>query len=295
VIDVALASGELHPFAGGGIGTYVNALARVLAPVARVTIVTSASHERRYRELAAAGDEAIPPGVRLVFARDPAPGEESGYDSWHHAWSAHLYEALLEAFPGGGPDLVEFHDYVGEGAVTAQASHARDPALARTRVCVRISSTEELCSMLDGHLGHDFGVPRIADLERISLRFADAVLWGGGDVLATYRGYYGADSLAPAHRVRHPLWLEGHARGESPPPPVEDGALRMLYLGRLERRKGVQNLLRAVTAIGDPRWPGATRTRRRCARRCARSSRTWRRATRGSGSSGRSRGTRSAT
>jgi glycogen synthase len=254
MIDVALASRELHPFGGGGIGTYLNALARVLTPIARVTIVTSASHEQACRKLAAGGDERLPDGVRFVFARDPAPGDEAGFDSWHHAWSTRLYEAIVDAFPGGGPDLVEFHDYLGEGAVTAQASHARDPALQRTRVCVRISSTAELCSMLDGHLGHDFGVPRLADLERISLRHADAVLWGGGDVLGAYHGYYGADAIAPTHRVRHPLWTEGHERGAVTPPPKEDGRLRMLYLGRLERRKGVQNLLRAVTAIGDPRW-----------------------------------------
>ncbi|MFL5782595.1 MAG: glycosyltransferase [Thermoleophilaceae bacterium] len=254
MIEVALASREVHPFAGGGIGTYVNALARVLEPVARVTVVTSASHEREYRRLAAAGDERIPPGARFVFARDPAPGDELGFDSWHHVWSTRLYEAIAGAFPGGGPDLVEFHDYLGEGAVTAQAAHARDPALRNTRVCVRISSTAELCSVLDGHLGHDFGVPRLADLERISLRYADAVLWGGGDVLGTYRGYYGAGALAPAHRVRHALWAEGHERGVVTPAPKEDGRLRMLYVGRLERRKGVQNLLRAVTAIGDPRW-----------------------------------------
>ena len=254
MIDVALATRELHPFAGGGIGTYVNALARVLQPVARVTIVTSASHEVEYRRLAAAGDTRIPKGVRFVFARDPAPGEEPGFDSWHHVWSTRLYEAIVAAFPGGGPDLVEFHDYLGEGAVTTQASHARDPALRNARVCVRISSTAELCSVLDGHLGHDFGVPRLADLERIALRSADAVLWGGGDVLEAYRGYYGPDALGPAHRVRHALWTEGHERGALTPPPREDGRLRMLYLGRLERRKGVQNLLRAVTAIGDPSW-----------------------------------------
>src|SRR2546421_1713270 len=243
MIDIALASRELHPFGGGGIGTYVNALARVLAPVARVTIVTSRSHEEPYRRLVSAGDDRVPAGVRFVFAKDPAPGEEAGYDSWHHAWSARLHEALVDAFPGGGPDLVEFHDYLGEGAVTVQASHSRDPALRNTRVCIRISTIEELCSMLNGHLGHDFGGGRLWDLERIALRHADAVLWGGGDVLDTYRDFYGAEAIGPAHRVRHPLWVEGHERGRLTPPPVEDGRLRALYLGRLERRKGVQNLL----------------------------------------------------
>ena len=34
--------------------------------------------------------------------------------------------------------------------------------------------------------------------------------------------------------------------------PGDGGALRLLYLGRLERRKGVQNLVRAVTRACQP-------------------------------------------
>ena len=249
--DFVIACREFHPFGGGGIGTYLNALARTLSSTWRVTVITSSAHESRHHDLATSADDRIPPGIRFVFVDEPEIGSYFGST---HAWSARIYEEIKRQFPLGGPDVVEFQDYLGEGAVTCQANAVGDPALANTHVCVRISSTSELCSVLDGHIESDWRLTFTAELERLSLRYADCLLWAGGDILESYRRYFGVEHLAPAVQVRHPMFVEGATRpGSTGSTGPMEGPLRLLYFGRLERRKGVQNLLRALTRL-DQDW-----------------------------------------
>jgi glycogen synthase len=250
VRDFVIACREFHPFGGGGIGTYLNALAHTLQSGWRVTVITTRAHERRYRDLVRAADDRIPQHARFVFVDDP--DVTGSYYGWTHAWSARIYEEIKRQFPLGGPDVVEFQDYLGEGAVTCQANAAGDPALAHTRVCVRINTTSELCCVLDGHLGLDWHHDLTAEIERVSLRYADCLLWAGGDILESYRRYYGAANLSPAVQLRHPMVMERGTRPISAggADPLE-GPLRLLYIGRLERRKGVQNLVRALSGLDD--------------------------------------------
>ena len=248
--DFVIACREFHPFGGGGIGTYLNALARTLQDTWRVTVITTSAHQSRYDDLVASADDRIPPRARFVFVDDPEHAES--YFGSTHAWSAQIFTEIKRQFPLGGPDVVEFQDYLGEGAVTCQANAVGDPALANTRVCIRISTTSELCSVLDGRIGSGWPHNLTAEVERLSLRYADFLLWGGGDIIDSYRRYFGAANLSPAIQVRHAMIIEGGTQLGSPGNvDPTNGPLRLLYLGRLERRKGVQNLLRAVTGLDD--------------------------------------------
>ena len=73
---IVFVSREVYPFDSAGLGNYVLFTAAALAPVAEVTIVTTAVHEPRYGELAAAGDPRLPEGVRWEFV--PEPGDRGG-------------------------------------------------------------------------------------------------------------------------------------------------------------------------------------------------------------------------
>ena len=55
--------------------------------------------------------------------------------------------------------------------------------------------------------------------------------------------------LAPAERIPDAFLAEGDPASDRSGAPSEREPLRVLYLGRLERRKGVQNLVRAITAL----------------------------------------------
>lgn len=246
---VALVAREVYPFAGGGIAPIVAAAARHLSQIAEVTIVTSADHRERHAELDAAGDDRLPPGVRWIFVEEPTPDDAAPFFSHMHAYSANADRALRTAFPDRGPDLIEFCDYLAEGFVTVQARHTRDPWLEDTLVCVRLHTTTEIVSVLDGHQPDDFATQAMFEAERYCLQRCDRLLYSGGDVLGTYERFYGADRLAAAVKIPDAFHLEDDESDAAGAMPSEDEPLRMLYLGRYERRKGVQNLIRAITAL----------------------------------------------
>jgi glycogen synthase len=250
-VRIALVSREVYPYVGGGIAPIVAAAAGLLSTIAEVTLVTSAAYRREHERLTAAEDpRLVPESVRMCWVEEPESDQVGAYYSYMHAYSARVDHALRAAYPDRGPDLIEFSDYLGEGMVTVQARHTQDPWLDRTLVCVRLHTSAEICAVLDGHMPAEFETIAVQDAERYTLRHADRLIWSGGDVLSAYRRFYGRSMLAPAERIPDAFLVEqvGPTAAPVQRDPSDGAPLEMLYLGRLERRKGVQNLVRAVAA-----------------------------------------------
>ena len=248
----ALVSREVFPFIGGGLSRYVTATADTLASVGEVTIFTTSRYERRYEDLRKATSSQLP-DVRFVFVPDPRSREVGGFNNHLHLWSARVCDALRETYRDHPPDVIEFPDYQGEGCVAIQARHGLDPVLGAACMCVRLYTTNEMTSILNGFLASTWEATALYDLERYALRHADYVLWPGGDVYATYERFYGARNLAPGIRVHHAVLDEAPADNLDGDASANE-RIRLLYVGRLERRKGVQNLIKAVTALERDDW-----------------------------------------
>ena len=122
-----------------------------------------------------------------------------------HCYSHRLLEALREAFGDSPPDLIECSDYLAEARMPLDARRGGDQSLANTLVAVRLHTSAEIAQVLDGHLDPSFDGRITRELERRMLHDADTLVYSGGDILATYQRYYGADALAPAERIRYPL------------------------------------------------------------------------------------------
>jgi glycosyltransferase involved in cell wall biosynthesis len=248
---IALVSREIHPFVQGGIAPIVRATAQILGTHADVMLFTTAAHRARHDELSATGP-LYGPDVRVVFIEEPSKGPGAFY-SWLQAWSHRVHLALVEAYPDRGPDLVEFPDYLAEGFVTVQAKRTGERRLRDTLLAVRTHTTTEIVSVLNGHQADDLETRAIHSMERYCLRHADRLLWPGGDVLATYQRFYGADALAPEVEIPDAFLIESDGISE-PRNVVRSGPLRLLYVGRMERRKGVQNLLHALLSLEHEEW-----------------------------------------
>src|SRR4051794_29436549 len=109
---IAIVSREVWPFfTGGGIGRYVRATGLLLSDGADLTIVLP----EFYRDRLPPDDPRLVPGARYLYAPEADHADSRPFSSIYHAWSATVCDQLRGLYPHGGPDLVEFIDFTGEG------------------------------------------------------------------------------------------------------------------------------------------------------------------------------------
>lgn len=256
--SIAIVSREIAPLVGGGIAPVVRAAGELLAERGwDVTFVTDAAKREAFDELQATGHQDGSTGARWVWVS--APNDHGDFTCWPHLWSARVDEALRAAFPDRAPDVIEFSDYLAEGFVTIQRRAARDPWLDHTTVCVRIHTSSEICSVLNGALSDQTPDAAMFEMERYCLWQADRVIAQCDEIYETYRRYYG-ERLAPRTIVRYALpgstalrrdeYTRHAARARELVRPA-GSQLHLLYLGRAERRKGIVELAEALARRPD--------------------------------------------
>jgi glycogen synthase len=234
---LCLISSEHDPH--GGLGGSVERLARLLAGEHEVTVV----HTFETTTPVVGPDD--PPRLRHVVV-DPSRLPPIAFSCDDHARSAAALQAIEDAYGDEPPDYLEVPDYRGHGLVPLQARDSGHRSLRGCTIAVRLRGSAEAICMHDATWRLP-GNRIVFDFEREVLRLADLVLWPGGDVLEVYRRFLGLD-LPVAERLRLPV---EHPSGPPRPTPRAAGEpLRILYAGRLQRVKGVLELVEACAGLG---------------------------------------------
>jgi glycogen(starch) synthase len=168
-----------------------------------------------------------------------------------HRRAALTMESIRRHYGQAGPDYLELPDCEPLGFVALQARRVGDPLLERTLVGIRAGAGVELRALHDAML-KQVELTRGAELERQQLLLADLLIWPGGDILGLYQRYYGDEALPQPLRIGAPVAL-----GPEPAPPSPQAAgqpLRILYLGDLQRYRGVLDLVEACRSLPSEGW-----------------------------------------
>ncbi len=237
---VAIVCTELSPFVGGGIAASVRATAQVLAGAGHhVDLFTRRSFRARASRLTHESPAFRHPRIQWHWVEEPA----NDASDWHVQMSSRFDHALRDAYAAAQPDLVEIHDYQGLGAhIAAERGGGR---LADTTVAVRLHSSLEQVGFLDATPSD----PQINVLERVSLAASDVMLAPSEAVFDFYRDFYRNLELPPA-MVVPPGFLYDDAPSLLPAREPSD-SLELLLVGRQQRFKGTDRLVRALVAAPE--------------------------------------------
>jgi glycogen synthase len=227
---VLLVSQEMPPETGwGGIGTYVDTIARAMAArgadVHVLSVVPGLPASIRQTNGVTVHRHPLPDVHRLVHR---AP------EAWRRAWLTAMVARLTRRL-GFTPDVVECPEWMAEGLGLELAG--------RLPVVVHLHSSARQLFPISGQGRRLRGLDGRAAvwLEETAVRRAHAVI----------STPWNLDEMAPLLRLDpaalHPLWYPLELPDRLPMP--DSGPPRVTFLGRFEPRKGPDVLLRAAPAV----------------------------------------------
>lgn len=244
MLRIVYVSWEYPPHFGGGIGTYVDAMSRILAArghaVSVLTVGALPVPQREQRH-----------GVTVVRlpAVEPNPqGPVETLRSWQRR--ADAVAEVLGCLARGGVDVIEFCDLRGEGA-----SYLHTEPAARRPLCVTRLHTPS-CTVFK----YNPAETRYAVLEEFELdaiRASDRIVSPSGAMIAELRERLGQGSPIDVSPLPlHPdFYAACMAEGGQPSEPLAGELAELvddrtvLYVGRIEQRKGVETLIAAAGAF----------------------------------------------
>ncbi len=238
-LHICLLSQDYPPRPLGGIGRHVHSLATGLAAAGHVVRVLTKGD----------GDDRVDleEGVwvhRVVARPHPAPETPAAPGPiWDHA--ASLLAELRRIREMRPVDVVQAPNWDAEGLAVL---------LDGTFTCaVGLYTPMKTLQRLDGSKARDPVATQIAECERFCYQHADALVADSEAVVNEIESAYGL--RLPVERLAViPLGLPDRAQGAAPRPRGSD--VTILFVGRLEARKGIDTLLACLPSVLD-RCPDA--------------------------------------
>jgi glycosyltransferase involved in cell wall biosynthesis/GT2 family glycosyltransferase len=255
---VCLVSRELMPFWGAGIGVYARAMARAWADAGHDVHVLTAPHPA----LAELAPHALPRvHVRAAeFEPETGPVGHPGDDPFRHDFMRHAWAVRrrLDALHAHHPfDYIEFPDYFAEGYF-AFAARRTMGALAGAVLGLRLHTPTRDCRDINAESWLDERLATLEYVEDACIRHADLVVSPSRalrDRLAQRLGADAPQTLASAPVVPYPFLPDDLAQPAETRrlPRGVRGGRSVVFVGRLERRKGVESLVRAAVILLERR------------------------------------------
>jgi glycosyltransferase involved in cell wall biosynthesis/GT2 family glycosyltransferase len=248
---VCLVSREVAPFYGGGIGTAVAQMARVMAGAGHDVHILTAAHERLERD----GPRVLP-GVTLhAVDRSALPVSPEAYPTHAMRHAMAVYQSLLRLHTLHPFDYIEFPDYAAEGYFAIRAKRTLGQ-LAPAVLGVRLHTPSLVCREADRDDWFDREVAINDHMETAAALEADLVLAPSRAVLERLRA---AGAGLPAERgggrrveavVPLAVDLDRVAKDLGAGRAEESGAgPTVLFFGKVQHLKGVHTLLEAAQLL----------------------------------------------
>ena len=243
-LRIAIVSREYPPFYGGGIGSYVRWIVPALtAAGVRVHVVTEA-HDADCARVEVDG--------LCTTHRVPMAVGRGGWTTAAVRFSVNAGRVVDRLYRSGQIDVAEFAECEAAGLATllTRQGGGETPPKGRVPVFVQMHTPSEQLFALRSLSGKalDASLAGYFLSERLAIRLADGVLAPSAFI---------ADWTHAHYRLPERPAVIPYATGELPPPPPpapvsgsEDGeGLSVLFIGRIEPRKGVEALIRAWNTV----------------------------------------------
>jgi glycogen(starch) synthase len=249
---ILMVSWEYPPVVVGGLGRHVGALSRELA---------AAGHDVAVLGRQPTGTDATThptaldtaDGVRVLRVAEDPPHLEFGRDlvAWTLAWQHAAVRAALAHLRGWAPDVVHAHDWLAAHAGIALADAREVPLVATVHATEAGRNAGWLVTPLHRQVHSvEWWLARRADaLITCSAAMRDEVTELFGPSLAPVEVVH--NGIAPRDWTVDPRHAAAARTRWSP-----DGGPLLVYFGRLEYEKGVQDLVAALPRVRR-RHPGA--------------------------------------
>lgn len=227
-LSLVLVSREYPPFFGGGIGTYARWIVPALADAGvRVHVITETADRTHPR---------IETNGRVTTHRVPLAIGRGGWTGAAIRFSIHAGRRVTELAHRGEADVVEFAECEAAGAALLALRHARSTPRVPTLVHLHTPSEQlfKLRSLAATEADPSLATYFVA--ERLAMRWADRIGAPSRFIAEWAQAHYGFDETpAVIPYAIAPL-------PELSPPPREPN---VLFIGRIEPRKGVEPLILA--------------------------------------------------
>ncbi|GAA1848181.1 glycosyltransferase family 4 protein [Pseudonocardia alni subsp. carboxydivorans] len=237
---VLMVSWEFPPVVVGGLGRHVHALSRELVAAGHEVVVLSRAPTGTDAETHPTRTGTVD-GVRVLRVAEDPPELEFGTDlvAWTLAMGhAMLRHALTALLPGWRPDVVHAHDWLVAHPSIALADVLGVPLVAT----VHATEAGRHSGWLPGPLNR-----QVHSTEWWLAQRADEVITCSGAMRTEVSALHDLDPAA-VHVVHNGIDPRRWRSRAAAPAHAGDGP-RIVYFGRLEYEKGVQDLIAALPRI----------------------------------------------